>query len=58
MSSDLFPSVKSKKHVLLSTAGDVMESLLDEVKRDQRSLSYVVSKIVEAYYGERERKVV
>lgn len=55
MSSDLFPTVKSRKHVLLSIESDVMHALIDETKRDQRSLSYVVSRIVGDYYEEKKK---
>lgn len=59
MSRDLFPTVKSKKHVQIITDSEVMRAILNEAVREQRSLSYVVSRILEKYYEDRARlKVV
>lgn len=55
MSSDLFPTVKSKKHVLVVVGNDVMQALIQDTINDRRSFSYTVSRILEAYYEKQNR---
>ena len=55
MSSDLFPTVKSKKHAIVSVSGDVMREMRREMVRDQRGFSFVVSRALEAHYEEKIR---
>lgn len=56
MSSDLFPTVKSRKHVILAVDSDVMQSLKEDAAREDRSLSYVTSRALERDYEQRKRK--
>jgi hypothetical protein len=60
MSSENLPSAKLVEkvdgkvcwHVQIRCSPQVYELILAEAKRDERSLSYVISKIVEHYYAE------
>ena len=53
MSRDLFPTVKSEKHVLLKVSVDTMQAILEQSKREDRSITFIISGIVEEYYREK-----
>jgi hypothetical protein len=55
MSSDLFPTVKSKKHAIVSVDKETMDELRQDMRREDRGFSYMVSRIVEEHYGEKSK---
>lgn len=42
-------------HVQLKTSAQAYNMILDEARRDERSIAYIVSKIMEAYYDEKTK---
>lgn len=58
VSSEISPTtevVKMTWHVALSTDAIVHDAVLEQAKREDRSRSYIVSRIVEKYYEERAK---
>jgi len=55
VSSDLFPTVKSKKHAIVSVSNDVMTTMRQDMRREERGFSFLVSRIIEEHYEQKTK---
>lgn len=57
MSSDILSSEMVQWQAHLKTSRRVREIILQESQRENRSVAYVVTRVLEAYYGEEKGSI-